>query len=118
VTEFYDEREPERLGDPALDPPMTVRVHPDDDPFDPAARRVIKTDDPDPEPWQLVTGYAHGFAHPLDTWYADAHVVRWPVTHPIQYTTAHRHAAADDARQGRGPGVRGDLGVDAFKGGA
>lgn len=35
---------------------MTVRRHPDDDPLDPAARRAIKTDDDIRMPWRLVTG--------------------------------------------------------------
>lgn len=87
MSEFYGERVAPELGDPRTDPPMVVRVHPDDDPRDPAARRAVATDVG--HVWFWVTGRPTGrpetlIAHQL----AD-----WPVTHPIVYCTAHRHAA-------------------------
>jgi hypothetical protein len=85
--EFYAPREPEPLGDPTTDPPMTVRVHPDDDPYSPTARRVIRTD---ARQWVLVTGPGVGRHDGVAT---------WPVQHPLVWATAYRHAEAAKVRR-------------------
>lgn len=48
-------------GSPADDLPLAVRVHPDDNPRDPAARRYIK-DDSGTKPWQPITGWPRHMA--------------------------------------------------------
>lgn len=119
MTEFYDKPAAAPLGDPAADRPMTVRVHPDDDPRDPKARRAIRVAGVHPWPWVQVTGVAWEEDCEDGMWWTDDEVATWPVTHPIQYCTAFRHAAASAAREGRTaqPAERGDLDVSAFRGG-
>lgn len=74
-------------GDPATDPPMTVRVHPDDDPHDPAARRAVRISGrSEAWPWVNVTGEDAGYL------IEHRDVADWPITHPIVYCTAFRHA--------------------------
>lgn len=82
-----------QLGDPATDPPMTVRVHPDDDPMSPAARRVIRTDDPT-WAWVVVTGYVPDMA-----FLPHEDVATWPITPPVRYCAAYRHASLADERR-------------------
>lgn len=81
------------LGDPALDPPLTIRVHPDDDPRDPAARRVIKTDLPSSgapdEPWLVVIGTD---LHRGMLLMGNEDVVTWPRQHWLVAATVFRHA--------------------------
>lgn len=112
-SDFYVKATPPKLGDPALDPPMTVRVHPDDDPRSPDARRVIRTARPLPQDaWAMVTGVG-----PF-VWHRHHEVADWSVQHPVVYGTVFRHAAAADAREQTSGQLAGDMGVDAFKGGA
>lgn len=75
------------LGDPALDPPMTCRVHPDDDPHDPAARRVIRISGrAGAWPWVNVTGEDAGYG------LEHCHVAEWPMQHWLLVMAAFRHA--------------------------
>lgn len=90
MSEYYVPPVPQKLGNPSLDPPMTVRVHPDDDPRSPSARRAIRTTANGPS-WHGVTGAPHAA-------YRSSDVATWPVQHPIVYGTVYRHAAAADAR--------------------
>jgi len=72
-------------GHPADDLPLTIRVHPDDDPYSPAARRYIR-DDSDKQPWQPILGWprhAAAAAENCDPEYAvpdltDEQVARFP----------------------------------------
>lgn len=48
-------------GSPADDLPLAIRVHPDDNPRDPDARRYIK-DDSGTKPWQPITGWPRHMA--------------------------------------------------------
>jgi hypothetical protein len=75
MTEFRDKARPAELGDPATDRPLTYRVHPDDDPRDPNARRIVKTDDIEPA-WVPVTGCdVLG-----EVWLGCCDVADWPYT--------------------------------------
>jgi hypothetical protein len=103
VSDFYGPAAPVDLGDPRTDPPMTVRVHPDDDPRSPDARRVIRTDNP----WYVrVTGLLGG-----DGRYPSA-VATWPVQHWLVVATAFRHAAHRASTMAEPVG---DMDVDAFR---
>lgn len=74
--EFRDKAGARDLGDPATDLPLTLRVHPDDDPMDPQARRVVKTSDRDGCAWLPVTD-----SSPIALrWLDDAEVASWPYT--------------------------------------
>lgn len=105
MSDFYGPAGPMDLGDPATDPPMTVRVCPEDDPRSPDARRAIRTDS-DAWPWLRVTGGMPGmgyYAHELAT---------WPVQHPLLYCTAFHHAAHRASLRAEPVG---DMDVDAFR---
>lgn len=93
--DLYAPPAPPKLGDPSTDPPMVVRVHPDDDPHSPGARRVIRSSALRLAPWVMVTGAGPGVAPFL----MHDEVRTWPVQHPLVYGTAFRHAAAADARE-------------------
>lgn len=114
--EFYGPARTVDRGDPATDPPMTVRVQNGEDRavrYSATARRAIKTDDPRLfDPWIVVAG------PPVGQWLTDDEVRTWPVVHPIVNAAAFR-LAAGDGQTGHGQQVheRGDLDVDAFKGG-
>lgn len=104
-----------QLGNPAEDPPLTIRVHPDDDPKSPDARRVVKTDRPGGGLWlQLTgpTGGAIGFGCHHET------VAGWPVQHWLLAATTYGHAAAEERRRAQAEQAieRGDMDVVAFKG--
>lgn len=75
------------LGDPTQDPPLVVRVHPGDDPYSPAARRVIRITGTGRWVWLQVTGTGR-----LGT-YQHRDVADWPVQHPIIYAATFRHAS-------------------------
>ena len=105
VSDFYGPAAPADLGDPATDPPMTVRVHPDDDPRSPAARRAVRTDDG----WWIVAT-AGGQCMPRMR--APQTVADWPVQHPLVYCTAFRHAAHRATATAEPVG---DMDVDAFR---
>lgn len=83
------------LGDPALDPPFTVRRHPDDDPRDRHARRAIRL--ATSEAWALVTGAPPVFlGYPV---VLPEEVASWPVEHFSRYAPVFRLASADTARE-------------------
>jgi len=92
VNEFADKARPAELGDPATDRPLTLRVHPDDDPRDPNSRRVIKNDDTDGCAWCLVTGEGEGW----DRYMLDEQVMHWPYTNHALASAAFR--AEDEHR--------------------
>lgn len=78
---------------PEFDPPSTVRVHPDDDPADPGARRVVRVKIGGPAGWMrwvAMTGIwpdGQVFANHVD-------VTGWPIQHPLGYTAALRPRTA------------------------
>lgn len=74
MNEFADKARPAELGDPATDRPLTLRVGPRDDPNDPGAMRVIKSDETDGEGWHRITGPLVG------EWMSDEEVAHWPYT--------------------------------------
>lgn len=115
--EFYDA--PVRdLGDPATDPPLTVRVQGGQDRhvrlFDRDAIRAIKMADPGRAPWIEVAGTEVGWR------FTDADVRDWPVVPAlfvsVPWTLAANHGPtlADHLATRHG---RGDMDVDAFRGG-
>lgn len=76
---------PTRAFDPAGDPPLTVRQHPDSLPGCPAPVLAIRTADaPDephsPMPWLVLTGA--DVAMPL----TDDEVADWPIAHPAMWS--------------------------------
>ncbi|MGD9991121.1 hypothetical protein [Pseudonocardia sp.] len=83
--EFRDKARERDLGDPATDLPLTLRVHPDDDPMDPHARRVIRADSDgeDNYHWMQVTG-----PDALEHW-EDVGVADWPYTSHTQAGAAY-----------------------------
>lgn len=96
--EFYAEPNPPELGDPTLDPPMTVRVQDWSQRLDPTARRVIRVARPHPWPWDQVTG-----ATIRDLGLADHEVRDWPIAPPITYTAAFRHEITRQAQRAATP---------------
>jgi hypothetical protein len=105
VSDFYGPAGPVDLGDPATDPPMVVRVHPDDDPRSPDARRVIRAD----TGWWLVVTCRWGVDEGA---LVSSDVADWPVQHPLLYCTAFHHAAH---RASVTAEPVGDMDVDAFR---
>jgi hypothetical protein len=102
---------------PELDPAMIVRIHPDDRPTDPGARRVIRHAVAGPagglHPWIAVTGI---WPEP-EIALLDEDVADWPIQHPIDYCAALRHTSTAEERGRRGPErPDGDMDVEAFKG--
>lgn len=88
MTEFRDKAWPAGLGDPATDEVLTLRVHPDDHPFDPEARRAIKSSDSWLAPWYGITGPAGVVLED----YAHDEVATWPLTN---FVVAGAAMAAD-----------------------
>lgn len=144
--EFQDRARERDLGDPATDLPLTLRVYPDDDPSDPSARRVVKVGQDDSPPWLRITGGRSGMgydnAEVADWPYTSGTVAGAAFLPPDQHRTfkfdgldgvaecscgvlgfnlrdrthaGHWHATHRKAT----PLVveRGDMGVEAFKGG-
>ncbi|MBW0090514.1 hypothetical protein I4I73_21325 [Pseudonocardia sp. KRD-184] len=104
------------LGDPAADPPGTVRV--DADPtdqhahlFDRDARRAVKTAQTRPagQRWVLISG-----ARDI-TWFYDDEVASWPVV-PAYAVSAPWTLAAAQPAPATPAHERGDLDVEAFRG--
>lgn len=83
------------LGDPATDRPLTYRVHPDDDPRDPGARRVVRDDD-NAAPWYLVTGPRERVDDLLTYFLTNEDVADWPYTNHALAAAAFR--AEDEHR--------------------
>ena len=65
---------PPPVGEPSRDRVGTVRVHPDDNPNDPGARRRIRVDTVGDMPWRPITGYVTGARSEYD-----AEVAGWQV---------------------------------------
>ncbi len=116
VPEFYRPPAPKPLGDPASDPPMTVRVQGGHDRavrYSATARRAIRTTSTS-EPWVLVAG-PPGAA--VGGWATHADVAGWPVVADVVNQAAfarHGHVPSEGALR---VAERGDMDVDAFKGG-
>lgn len=87
VSEFY--APPVRdLGDPAQDPPMTVRVERWADRRRTDVRRAVKVDDPRLfDPWIVLSGGMPG------VWLTDDHVRTWPVCPDVVTQAAYALAA-------------------------
>lgn len=111
VSEFYAPRAAPDLGDPALDPPMTVRVHRGEDRavrYSPDALRAVKTSE---RTWLLVAGDTDDIGETR----LDDDVRGWPVVHWLICETAFaRHTPATPAMLQ--PAERGDMDVDSFRG--
>lgn len=84
------------LGDPALDPPLSIRVHPDDDPRDPQARRVVRGG---AGAWVQVTGELATVA--MLGWVTTDEVASWPRQHWLVAATVFGHAVHADPRAGQ-----------------
>lgn len=63
--------------------PGAVRVHPDDDPTDPGARRWIRDDSGDYAAWMPLTGWG-GPPYP-ETELSDAEIKGYPVQHHTEW---------------------------------
>lgn len=87
--EFPDRPDgPELHGDPAADRPMTLRVHPDDDPRAADARRAVRTNRRHPE-WLQVTG------PPVFPFGRSAMVRHWRPHHWLVAVVASRDRSAE-----------------------
>lgn len=116
--EFYDA--PVRdLGDPATDPPLTVRVRAEPGDrharlFDRDTTRAVKMDGPSRAPWIEVAGTEVGWRFTNDD------VRDWPVVPalfvsvPWTFAANHGPTLADHLATRHG---RGDMDVDSFRGG-
>lgn len=116
MNEFPDKPVSAALGQPELDPPFTWRVHPDDQPMDLHARRVMRVPDRSDEPalmvWVVVSGSGTGY------WHRHDEVAAWPYTSDTVAGAAVIVAAGRGPREGLvQPAERGDMDVDSFKGG-
>lgn len=93
MTEFRDKATAADLGDPATDSPLTYRVHPDDDPRDPQARRVMKVESTRAGlrtwPWAQVTGPAIE-TPALNGNSSNTMVATWPYTNHALASAAFR----------------------------
>lgn len=112
MSEFYAPARRDDLGDPATDPPLTVRVRaePGDQHarlFDRDAVRAVKTDDRDSCPWFVVTGGSYA-------WFTDEQVSTWPVV--PAYAVSAPWTRAAQAEPAPATHERGDMDVDAFRG--
>lgn len=109
--EFYGPAEAAQLGDPAADPPLTVRMQPPvtwGRRFSPITPRVVKVG---PDQWCEVFDRFY--------WRGDEEVADWPVQHPLEYGLAMRKTLGP-LQPGRAsaaqPTERGDMDVEAFRG--
>lgn len=125
---FYAPASPPFLGNPATDPPMTVRVENWDRRFERDVRRVIKNGYAGYGPngkWFIVTGPLDIATDAMSTRVLldDEDVADWPIAHPTTYTTAFRHQEARRAQEKAADElainqkITGDMGAEAFKGG-
>lgn len=114
MSEFPDRPVSAALGQPELDPPFTWRVHPDDQPMDLYARRVVLS--ADRWSWVVISGRV---GYP---WLSPDEVRAWPYTSDIVAGAAvvkAQRAAQAAPREGLvQPAERGDMGPEAFKGGS
>lgn len=112
MSEFYAAPvNPPRLGDPALDPPMTVRVERWEDRMRTDVRRAIKTDDGPRYTWLIAVGGAGEVGEFL----SDDEVATWPICPAVVNQAAY--AVNRAPREGAVRPLVGDMDVDAFKGG-
>ncbi len=115
--EFYGSPRSVDFGDPTLDLPMTVRVLNGQDRavrYSAAAVRAVRTTDTDETPWFIVAGADDEAGH---RWLSDDEVRDWPVCPAVVNAAAFRLAAGDQTGHGRQAHDRGDMDVDAFRGG-
>lgn len=115
VSEFYAPRAAPDLGDPALDPPCTIRVQGGEDRrtrlFDPHARRAVLTDDLGDLRWIVVAGTEPG------EWLTDAQVRGWTVVPALFVTVPWTRTTGRAPHEGAIASVeRGDMDVDSFRG--
>lgn len=64
--------------------PGAVRVHPEDDPQDPGARRWIRDDSGDYSAWMPLTGWGGAAPYP-ETELSDAQIKDYPVQAPAEW---------------------------------
>lgn len=121
VSEFYAPRAAPDLGDPALDPPGTIRVEGGEDRhvrlFDPAARRAVRTSVAFP-PWVLIAGEdaPPPFLRPGDP-LSHFDVRDWTVVPPLFVTVPWTRTTGRVPHEGAITSVeRGDMDVDSFRG--
>lgn len=117
--EFYGPARTADLGDPALDPPMTVRVRGAEDRasrYAADAWRAVRTTRLGTRAWLLVAGPSDE-EWLIGGWLHDDEVRTWPVVHSTVNSAAFRLAAGHQAGHGEQVHERGDLDVDAFRGG-
>ena len=88
--EFPDRARAVDLGDPATDPPLTMRRHPDDNPMDPAARRVIRSSHDCGTPWLGIAGGVVEIPLP------HREVANWPYTSMLIASAAFALADGPD----------------------
>ena len=116
MSEFYAPARRDDLGDPATDPPLTVRVQADPADqharlFDRDAVRAVLTDANLGWPWLLVAGGRVGARLSHDE------VRTWPVV-PAYAVSAPWTLNAQQTAPAPAAHERGDMDVDAFRGGS
>lgn len=111
--EFYREPKGPELGDPAQDPPFTIRIQPPytrERAYDPLTPRVLKLHrDDGGHPWVQVTG------HGATLFWNDDYVRSWPLQHHLVAGVAvsgYREKSEPKASTV----LEGDMDVEAFKG--
>ena len=117
MSEFYGPAQPRDLGDPATDPPLTVRVQADPGDqharlFDRDAPRAVLTSDPHGLRWFVVAGRDRVQE---GRWLTDDEVRTWPVV-PAYAVSAPWTLAAAQPAPATSAHERGDLDVEAFRG--
>ena len=121
--EFPDKPRPrDTHGDPALDPPCTIRVQGGEDRrtrlFDPNALRAVRTTSV-AEPWLVVAGPDSGTWSPYEVGDVLTHddVRNWTVVPALFVTVPWSRSAGHVPDEGAlAPAERGDLDVEAFRG--
>lgn len=111
--EFYGPAPDVDLGDPALDPPCTIRVQGGHDRhtrlFDRDAVRAVKTADPGRAPWVEIAGTEIGWR------FTDDDVRDWTVA-PVPFATTPWALTATRPTGSAAPELVGDMGVESFRG--
>lgn len=110
--EFYGPAPALDLGDPALDPPCTIRVQGGQDRatrYSPHALRAVRTTS-DAEPWVLVAG-----PRGVGGWLTHGDVAAWPVM-PAVFATVPWAITATRPTGAAAPELVGDMGVESFRG--
>lgn len=113
MSEFPDKAPAREVGDPALDPPMTVRVERWADRKRTDVRRAVKSDMSGGHRWSILVGEIGRGGR----WLSDDDVRAWPVCPDVVTQTAYALAAGRiTAGGGERQDKRGDLDVTVFKG--